>query len=462
MRNEDEKRITGIFIEMVKYMGGAVSGLRLYPKSHPSVTKQLTELDNSLRKLLDNKDRLILALSRNIPVVDGIPVYEDNIHISTFRSTLIERGIEVIIIKSTVTKDELVPFLEVMMGVLKDAQVSDLNRYLESRQVKNILIKDVIFDERAKEAYFEAIETVAKTLADVRQGNLPDIEENRRVVRSIVNSILIDKNSLLSLSMIKNYNDYLYSHSVNVCILAASLAEQMGYSNDEISEIALAGLLHDIGKLKTPLTILLKPGKLNDTEWEAMKQHPYFGYQILSQLAGVSEKTVKMVYEHHMRPNPKGYPHPQEGAQPSSEGQIIAIADTYDACTTLRPYQNPLTPVDTIKLMKKMSRETKDFNLDLLKAFTDMMGIYPIGATVRLDTNEIALVSRYFTQRPAPLVRVFMDRDGSLIEEPIEVDLNDKDPETERPLRSITGEVDFNVRNIDLSKLLAGSGTDGA
>ncbi len=455
IRNEDEKKITGIFIEMVKYLGGAISSLKLYPDSHPSVTKQLAELDSTLRQLLENRNRLILALSRNIPVVDGIPVYENNIHITTFKNTLIDRGIEIIIIKSALKKEELVPFLEVMRGAIKDADISDLNRYLESRQVKNILIKDVIFNERAKETYFEAIDIVTKTLDDIRHDTPPNVYESKRVVRSIVNSILIDKNTLLSLSMIKNYNDYLYSHSVNVCILAAALAEEMGYADDAIAEIGLGGLLHDIGKLKTPLTILLKPGKLNDNEWETMKQHPYFGQKILSDLEGVSKKTVSMVYEHHMRPNPKGYPHPKEGAKQSDESQIIAVADMYDACTTLRPYQDPLTPVETIKLMKKMSKETGDFNLDILHAFTDMMGIYPIGAAVRLDTNEIALVSRYLPQRSAPQVKVFMDRDGNLIEEPIEVDLNDKDAETGKPFRSIVTEVNVNTRNLNLNQILA-------
>jgi putative nucleotidyltransferase with HDIG domain len=452
---DTDKVTTGIFVEMVKYLGGALSSMKLYPNSHPSVTRQLTELDTSLRRLIENKNRLILALSRNIPVVDGVPIYESNIHINTFRNILVERGIEIIIIKSSIKKEELVPFLYILSGVLKETDVSDLNRYLESQHVKNILIKDVIFNERAREAYFSAIDSVTKTLADIRRGTAPNIYESKRVVRSIVNSILIDKNALLSLSMIKNYNDYLYSHSVNVCILAASLAEELGYSDDAIAEIGLGGLLHDIGKLRTPLNILLKPGRLNDTEWEEMKQHPYFGYKILSELDGVSPKTVNMVYEHHMRPNPKGYPRPKEGAGPSPESQIIAIADTYDASTTIRPYQDPLTPADAVKRMKKMSRDTRDFNLDILETFVNMMGIYPIGTSVRLDTNEIALVARYLPQRTAPQVKVFIDREGTLLPEPYEADLNDTDSESGAPLRSIVAEVDVNARNIDLNRILA-------
>jgi putative nucleotidyltransferase with HDIG domain len=451
----DDAKTSAVFIEMVKYLGGALSGMKLYPNSHPSVTRQLDELNNSLASLLEDKNRLILALSRNIPVVDGVPIYESNIHINTFKNILIERGIEIVIIKSSLKKEELVPFLYVLSGALKAADISDINRYLESHQVKNILIKDVHFNERAKETYFTAIDTVANVISDIRRGAAPNIYESKRVVRSIVNSILIDKNTLLSLSMIKNYNDYLYSHSVNVCILAASLAEELGYHDDEIAEIGLGGLLHDVGKLKTPLDILLKPGRLNDSEWETMKQHPYLGYKILSELEGVSPKTVNMVYEHHMRPNPKGYPHPKEGAKQSPESQIIAVADTYDASTTLRPYQDPLTPADAIKRMKKMSRETRDFNLDILGAFTEMMGIYPIGTSVRLDTNEIALVARYITRRPAPQVKVFMDREGVLLEEPFEADLNDMDTESGVPLRSIVAEVDVNVRNIDLNRILA-------
>ena len=364
--NESDKKTGEIFVEMAKYLGGALSSMKLYPSSHPSVTKQLGDLDTSLRRLIESRNRLVLALSRNIPVVDGVPIYENTIHINTFRSLMIDRGIEIVIIKSELKKDELVPFLYMLSGALKETDVSDLNRYLESQQVKNILIKDVMFNERARETYLSAIASVTKTIEDVQRGAAPNIYESKRVVRSIVNAILIDKDVLLSLSMIKNYNDYLYSHSVNVCILAASLAEELGYTDDAIAEIGLGGLLHDVGKLKTPLDILLKPGKLNETEWEAMKQHPYFGFEILSNLEGVSRKTVNMVYEHHMRPNPKGYPRPKEGSGPAPESQIIAIADTYDASTTLRPYQDPLTPADAIKRMKKMAKDTRDFKLDLL------------------------------------------------------------------------------------------------
>ncbi len=451
----DEKKIKELFINTMKFMGGALSSLKLYPETHPSVTKTIDELYGALKNLIGDKNRIVIAVTRNIPVMDGIPVYESNVHLQAFTKLIQEKGIELIIIKSSLKKKELAPFIDLINKKPEDVEAEDLNFLLEKKEVKSILIKDVNFTESARETYFSAIDTIEKTLDDVRMDNKINVYENKRAVKGVVNSILIDKSVLLSLSMIKNFNDYLFSHSVNVCILATALAEEIGFSDDEINEIGLGGLLHDIGKLKTPKKVLLKPGKLNDQEWQVMRQHPSFGFELINELKGIDKKTARMVYEHHMRPNVKGYPKPKENAKPIAESQIIAIADTYDACTTLRPYQNPISPAEAMIKMKKLTKETGDFNSEYLEVFFNMMGVYPIGTAVRLDTNELALVSRYTQKRKIPIVKIFMNREGSLIDKPKEVDLNDKNIDTGKPLRSIISEVDILVRNIDPNVILA-------
>jgi len=382
-------------------------------------------------------------------VLDGIPIYESNSHLQTFTKLIQEKGIELIIIKSSLKKKELAPFIELINKKQDETETDNLNFQLEKEDVKSILIKDINFNESTKKTYFSAIETVEKTIDDVRMGNKINVYENKRSVKGLVNSILIDKTVLLSLSMIKNFNNYLYSHSVNVCIIATALAEEIGFNDDDINNIGLGALLHDIGKIKTPKEVLLKPGKLNDNEWKTMKMHPSSGFELIKDLKGVDKLIGRMVYEHHMRPNVKGYPQPRENAKPIAESQVIAIADTYDACTTLRPYQTPLSPAGAVMRMKKMTKDTGDFNTEYMEVFTKMMGIYPIGTTVRLDTNELALVSRYIKQNDAPIVKIFMNRDGKLIDEPNEIDLNDKNLDTGKHIRSIIGEIDILVRNLD-------------
>ncbi len=446
---QDEKKTKLLFIDTMKFMGGALSSLKLYPATHPSVTSTLNKLYDSLRKLIGDKNRIVIAVTRNIPVLDGVPIYESNSHLQTFTKLIQERGIELIIIKSSLKKKELAPFIELLNKKQDDTETEDLNFQLEKEDVKSFLIKDINFTENTKKTYFSAIETIGKTLNDVRMGNKINVYENKRAVKGLVNSILIDKTALLSLSMIKNFDDYLYSHSVNVCIIATALAEEIGFSDDDITNIGLGALLHDIGKLKTPKEVLLKPGKLNEDEWKTMKMHPTSGYELINDLKGVDKIIGRMVYEHHMRPNVKGYPQPNENATPTAESQVIAIADTYDACTTLRPYQTPLSPTDAVMRMKKMTKDTGDFNTDYMEVFIKMMGIYPIGTTVRLDTNELALVSRYTKQNDAPIVKIFMNRDGKLIDNPGEIDLNDKNLDTGKHLRSIIAEIDILVRNLD-------------
>ena len=446
---QDEKKTKLLFIDTMKFMGGAISSLKLYPATHPSVTNTVDELYISLRKLIGEKNRIVIAVTRNIPVLDGIPIYESNSHLQAFTKLIQEKGIELIIIKSSLKKKELAPFIELINKKQDEIETDDLNFQLEKQDVKSVLIKDINFTENTKKTYFSAIGTIAKTLDDVRLGNKINVYENKRAVKGLVNSILIDKTALLSLSMIKNFDDYLYSHSVNVCIIATALAEEIGFSDDDINSIGLGALLHDIGKLKTPKEVLLKPGKLNEQEWKTMKMHPASGFELINDLKGVEEIIGRMVYEHHMRPNVKGYPQLKENVKPIVESQVIAIADTYDACTTLRPYQTPLSPTEAVMKMKKMTKDTGDFNTDYMEVFIKMMGIYPIGTTVRLDTNELALIARYTKQNDAPIVKIFMNSDGKLIDKPNEFDLNDKNLDTGKYLRSIIAEVDILVRNLD-------------
>ena len=451
---QNEKKIKSSFIQAMKFLSAAISSLKLYSPGHPSVSKSLDDLFNIIQTLIGDKNRIVIAVTRNIPILDGIPVYESDVATTSFVKLMQQRGIELIIIKSGIKQEELVPFLNILRGDKQILTSDNLTLLLEQNRVKNILIKDINFNERAKEAYFDAIGSIRQVLEDVHHENMLNIFESRRSVKGMINSILVDKNILLSLSMIKNFDDYLFSHSVNVCILAISLAEELNYSEDELADIGMAGLLHDIGKIKTSLEVLQKPGKLTEEEWKLMRQHPKFGADLLANQEGLSEKTARIVMEHHMRPNGKGYPEHEQGVEPLVQSQIVAIADTYDAATTIRPYQKPLSCTGAVKLMRQMSRETNDFDRNMLATFEKMMGGYPIGTTVRLDTNEIGYVTRYGSKKEAPMVKIILDKAGQKLDEPKEVDLNEKDMETGKPYRNIIAEVDPIARNLDFNQIL--------
>ena len=438
----------------MKVLSAAISSLKLYSPSHPSVSNSLDALFSIIKTLIADKNRIVIAVTRNIPILDGVPVYESDVATSSFVKMMQQRGIELIIIKSGLKQEELVPFLNILRGDKQTLTSDNLTLLLEQNNVKNILIKDINFNERAKEAYFDAIGSIREVLEDVQHGNMLNIFESKRSVKGMINSILVDKNILLSLSMIKNFDDYLFSHSVNVCILAISLAEELNYGEDELADIGMAGLLHDIGKIKTSLEVLQKPGKLTEEEWKLMRQHPKFGSELLAKQEGLTDKSIRIVLEHHMRPNGKGYPQHEPGVEPLAQSQIVAIADTYDAATTIRPYQKPLSCTGAIKLMRQMSRETNDFDRNMLATFEKMMGGYPIGTTVRLDTNEIGYVTRYGSKREAPMVKIILDKAGQKLDEPKEVDLNEKDMETGKPYRNIIAEIDPIARNLDLNQIL--------
>jgi HD-GYP domain-containing protein (c-di-GMP phosphodiesterase class II) len=176
-------------------------------------------------------------------------------------------------------------------------------------------------------------------------------------------------------------------------------------------------MLHDIGKIRIDKEILNKPGKLDAAEFEQIKKHSEFGAKIVEKMQGLNDEIVQAVLGHHILFNRDGYPEWAQEIPFNEMADIIAVSDTYDAITTLRPYTLPQTPKSAVDIMRKISG-TK-LNSYLVEKFVEMMGDYPVGTLVRLDNNELAVV---FRPNPAdsraPTVKVVVDAAGNLLGEP--------------------------------------------
>ncbi|HAO94397.1 MAG TPA: hypothetical protein DCR11_11100 [Deltaproteobacteria bacterium] len=220
--------------------------------------------------------------------------------------------------------------------------------------------------------------------------------------------------------MIKNYDNYLYNHSVNVSIMALSLGKAMGLPKDDLHAVGVAALLHDVGKTGVAENIIRKPGGLSSEEWEKIKEHPLLGSNIAKRMDGLDETIGRLIYEHHIKYDHSGYPQTTSSLHPLS--QLITISDAYDALTTLRVYQQPHSPVEAVKVMNNFSG--RHFNPDTLKAFIDMIGVYPVGTMVRLTTNEVGIVTRLNAEKQGgPIVKILYDSEGVIVENPYEVDI---------------------------------------
>lgn len=207
----------------------------------------------------------------------------------------------------------------------------------------------------------------------------------------------INENDALAvdIGVLKISDEYTFKHSVDVATMAMIIAKKTGMSKQEVYDIGITGLLHDIGKSKIPNEILNKPGKLTDEEFAIMKLHPIYGYRILEKNKALTENIKLGVLQHHEKVNGKGYPLGIEEEQISVFAKIISVVDIYDALVTVRPYKLGFSPRDAVEMIMAM---TAELDMDALKGFLSSVILYPVGSTVELSNGEKARVVENFEE----------------------------------------------------------------
>ncbi len=239
-----------------------------------------------------------------------------------------------------------------------------------------------------------------------------DMRNAKRLVNQMVDlsSHDVENFSFLGLSAIKNFDEYTFNHSVNVCVLAIAFGNSLGLSKKRLAELGLAALFHDIGKLTIPKKILNKPGQLTNEEWEIMKQHPLFAIKLLFNMHGYSEASLKKIVvalEHHMNYDFSGYPRLILEKKLHLYSRIVAIVDTFDAMTTERIYQKAMKPDEALR--KIISFSSKRYDPVLVKAFVSSVGLFPPGTIVELSDGSIAVVLKsnpQFENIERPIVKI--------------------------------------------------------
>lgn len=269
--------------------------------------------------------------------------------------------------------------------------------------------------ENARKNYFMAIEAVKEVANKVSQG-MVGVRKSRRIAQNIVDMIKDDSTLMIGLATLKEYDDYIYAHSVNVALLAACLGRHIELSDTSLEHLTICGLFHDLGKVDVPKDILLKHGELSDTEWDLLKSHPVMGVRKILMLKATPSLRSRIIlgpFEHHLNMDMTGYPRTMFTGHLSLTGKIIHIADVYEAMTHERVYRSKTFTPDEV--LKKMWDEAgKRFDRILLKRFIHMMGIYPIGSVVELSDGSMGLVMDYpeENERSLPLVLLLKD-DGT-------------------------------------------------
>jgi len=225
---------------------------------------------------------------------------------------------------------------------------------------------------------------------DVRLGRSLDLADAKVVVSDMVSSIVRNPNAQLCLTQLKERDAYTAQHSVNVCVLSVTFARYLGMSEPELNLLGLGALLHDIGKLHTPLEILNKPARLTDEEFKVMQSHPGQGRDILRRIRGMPESAVDIAFTHHERLAGHGYPNRLHQHEISAWSKLVAVVDVYDAITSDRSYHDGMAATEALTRMYQW-RE-RDFDPALMEQFIQCIGIYPVGTLVELTSDEVGIV----------------------------------------------------------------------
>jgi len=329
---------------------------------------------------------------------------------------------------------------------------------LEVFKDEEVYVSSADQKQYSKEVYFESISLVKDVVESVKHQKLLNVRKAKRLMQNAVNALVQDESTLLGLANIKNYDEAIFNHSVNVSIYAIAIGQRIGIPKKYLSHLGMAALFHDIGKTKIPKEILNKTGKLLPEELAMMRLHPIFGVETVMAMKEWGELSSRMIdaaFEHHLKYDLTGYPKPTQKRRLTLFGRIIAVADFYD--TLVRPRGGNRFPYVSEKILGIMlQRSGKDFDPALVKVFINMIGVFPLGTLVLLNTNEIGIVIQIqedteLLDRPKVILLYYSDGEYHKGEM---VDLREVDEPTGEFKRNIVRTLDPNQYHINVSEFI--------
>lgn len=276
---------------------------------------------------------------------------------------------------------------------------------------------------KAARAYTKALDTSKALVAACRMNKKIEVKAVEENVNELVESVSRNRDALMALMKLRRFDDYTYTHSLNVSVLAISAGKSLDLSDDDLRALGLGTMFHDLGKTRIPGHILNKPGKLTDDEFAIMRNHAALSGSIIQeQKLKVDEIVFQIARHHHERIDGSGYPDHLKGEAIPHLVTVCGLSDVYDALTSDRVYHKGRSPHDALKFI--YSLRGSHFQAEWVDRFVQSVGIYPPGTVVLLSSNQVAVVMEINQSAlNAPLVKIVADESGMIYSRPKLVDL---------------------------------------
>ncbi len=438
--SEGALRQSGRGLLLAFYAG--LRSLKLYPIENPTPQKALDDLQTAASSLLsDEGEDIEIRLSGDFIFINSTRLRLELDNYASFSyilTTLRSFQVGTLWIRPGIERREWQIFISLLLSLVEreapQDRYAELRLRLDQGNVRHLDVEPLVEtadsldeDEEAREAakrvYAQGVAVTKEVVNSVRMGRTASLKKVKRVLQGIVDQVLNNETSLIGLTTIRDYDEYTFAHSVNVCIFSVALGKKLGFNRIQLYDLGLAALLHDIGKARIPLEILNKAGGLDESEWLLMQQHPWLGALTLFEMRSYGEipqRSILVAHEHHMKTDLTGYPRTIRERELGLFSRIVSVADGFDAATTRRSYQTvPIQPDEVLREMWENPRRGLD--PIIVKAMINMIGIYPVGTCVILDTFEIAIVAATNPDSERlnrPLIRIAIDVDGAVVAAP--------------------------------------------
>ena len=423
----------------------ALRSIKLYPMDNVQVRESLDELASTTSDIVTVDGGLEVRISSEILYVNAVRLRMDVDNFASFGHVIrafSRAGVGMLLVDTPPGQQEWKTFVSHLLTFEPEEdngqRLHEFQRLILERGVRNVIVGprsegDADLEDEsarklaAKRTYQQSVSVTKELFESARMGRTPRLRHITRVVQSIVDQVLNNEVTMMGLSRLRGYDDYTYTSTVNVCIFSLAIGRRLGLSKSRLFDLGIAALLHDVGKSRVDVDLLVKPGDLTDAELSRMKAHTWLGALCAFELRQFGEIPLRgmiTAYEHHMKVDLSGYPKARRPRELSVYSKIVAVADAYNSATTARDHAEAKSP--DVVLRELWEDPSYGHDPVLVKALINLLGIYPVGTCVILDTFEVGLVhaaNSDSTHIDRPIVRILGDGTGQWLDDPPLVDL---------------------------------------